>query len=351
MKSGKKILIITPGFAKDEADTVCIPALQAYVKVLAARHEVVIYALDYPYQKATYPWFDARVTAAGGNNKKWRRLFNLRRLHQFIRQDGLPDLIHSFWWGPSAILGHSLGKRYGIPHLCTLMGQDVLPSNRYLRFSALRTSTLVAISPRQAEVFLSHSGRQPDAIIPFGIDVSLRLHSLPPGERDIDVLGVGSFTPLKNYTAFVEAVALCAKTFPQVRAVLIGTGEEQAKLENLVAQHKLQHNFSIINNLPNREVLEYMLRSKYLFHPSSYESLGFIFPEALSRGMEVISLPVGLAREGPRWHVCSDTAGMASVLLHRMQQPFTPEIVWTGGADETLSAYQKLYDTFWHPHS
>jgi glycosyltransferase involved in cell wall biosynthesis len=241
-------------------------------------------------------------------------------------------------------MGNDLNKRLHLPHVCTLMGQDVLPSNPYLKLLSRNHSQQVAISDRQARLFLQSTGQECSAVIPFGLDASLKVELLPDTVRDIDVLGVGGLIQLKNYTAFVDAIASVRDQYPGVKAVLIGAGEEQKMLEAKIASLSLSGNLTLIPGLPRIQVLEYMLRSRYFFHPSRYESLGYVFLEAMSRGMEIISLPVGAAFHHARWSMETDTQGMTRVLLAKMGQSFTPEMVWMGSVDDTVSAYEQMYD-------
>ena len=49
----KTIVILTPGFASDESDTSCIPALQDYVLALQQSFpglRIVVLAFQYPYK-------------------------------------------------------------------------------------------------------------------------------------------------------------------------------------------------------------------------------------------------------------------------------------------------------------
>src|SRR6476469_4719284 len=75
----KTLVILSPGFAKDEADTTCIPLQQSLVRVLNAKHpslRIIIIAFQYPYERKTYSWHGNPVIAGAGRNKggvsKWR---------------------------------------------------------------------------------------------------------------------------------------------------------------------------------------------------------------------------------------------------------------------------------------
>ena len=76
--SSKHIAVITPGFAKDETDTDCIPVLQHFV--LELRNQgflVTVFTLHYPYRKETYSWNGIQVVALNGANSRFKRQFTL----------------------------------------------------------------------------------------------------------------------------------------------------------------------------------------------------------------------------------------------------------------------------------
>jgi len=61
--------MLTPGFAENETDTTCIPALQIYADALRKHsgYEVSIVALHYPKKSSVYHWNDIPVQALGGS--------------------------------------------------------------------------------------------------------------------------------------------------------------------------------------------------------------------------------------------------------------------------------------------
>ena len=87
------LVILSPGFAKNEADSTCLPAVQNFVKALNAQFPLVkiaILAFDYPYISATWQWNNNTVTGFNGSKKRklkkilkwisiWRKLNELKR--------------------------------------------------------------------------------------------------------------------------------------------------------------------------------------------------------------------------------------------------------------------------------
>jgi hypothetical protein len=69
----KNLIIITPGFPKDELDSVCLPTQQLFVKTvhrLFPDIKINVISLHYPYHKNPYRWNDINVYPINGKNQK-----------------------------------------------------------------------------------------------------------------------------------------------------------------------------------------------------------------------------------------------------------------------------------------
>jgi hypothetical protein len=78
MSNSNHILILTPGFPKDEDDFNCIPPLQEYLIKFKPAHPVAefsVISFQYPYQKEKYKWNGINIYPLGGKNGKLNKLF------------------------------------------------------------------------------------------------------------------------------------------------------------------------------------------------------------------------------------------------------------------------------------
>ena len=68
----KTLVILTPGFPKDEQDSTCLPAFQQFVlsvQKLYPNQGLIIISFQYAFEKKNYLWFGNRVISVGGKNK------------------------------------------------------------------------------------------------------------------------------------------------------------------------------------------------------------------------------------------------------------------------------------------
>ncbi|HHG83875.1 MAG TPA: glycosyltransferase [Bacteroidetes bacterium] len=349
MKSAKHIVILTPGFASDAEDFLCIPPLQAFLprfRELYPDCRVSIIALQYPFQRGKYVWDGFEVIALGGRNKRSRKWLTWRRARKaFAELHAVHpvDIIHSLWMQECAWLGHWLGMAHGVAQVATIMGQDAIASNRYLRRTDLSKMKIVAISEPAAAHFARATGRQADAVIPWGLSLD-EVAWLPESKgRSIDLLGVGSLLPVKKWERFLRVVALLADQHGPVRAVLVGEGPDRAMLEAKVKDLGLEDLVEFRGLLPRPEVLALMRQSKILLHTATYEGQGYVFLEALAQGMHVLSGPVGIARASSKWKICPDSITFADAATEFLETPVDefPQVPYS--IESTVEAMAKLY--------
>jgi glycosyltransferase involved in cell wall biosynthesis len=355
--------------------------------------------------------------AGGRNSKArklstwWRVLRRIRALHS---QQPM-SVLHSFWLSESTLLGQIASRLYGIPHLATIMGQDAKPDNKYLpligalqrlfenslfarrnppkspfvkgdfhlapltkgenvlakqerrgigdSFQSVSQSaslSVFALSEFAAKMYAQSTGRVVQGIIPFGIVPHGIVPALSHEEvndlaktRNIDILGVGSVIPLKNYTTFLELVANAKQHRSGIRAVILGGFVDAAEVEHLrsvITELQIEENVVLVGEVPRSEVFSMMAQSTVLLHTSEYEGQGWVLLEALHYGASVVCFDVGYTMAHPRMYVCQSTADMelalrevldANAVNERTQHDSTP--VSVPSIDDTARAYFQHY--------
>ena len=272
MKSTKHIVIITPGFPADENDFLTIPPLQEFLKSFKSHFplsKITVLAFQYPYQIKKYNWNGIKVISFAGKNKSvtkpmlWRRIIKEAKI---INEEEPFTVIHSLWLGECAMIGNILAKKFNCKHVCTLMGQDVKSSNKYLGLLKNKNITIVALSKNQSDQFFKLTNRNADEIIHWGID------DVPVSncERDVDLLAVGSLIPLKNYLLFIKLVGKITQKNPDIKCILAGTGPEELILKQLAKENGVEKNIKFTGILNRSEIFKLMRRSKIFIHPSKF---------------------------------------------------------------------------------
>ena len=316
----KTFIILTPGFAASESDTVCLPMQQQFVKTIKLLYpqlEIIIISFQYPYFKDSYQWFGNTVKTYDGRNAGGVQRLLLRKkiyrdLKKIQEEREIIGLL-SFWLGECALVGKRFGEKHSIRHYCWISGQDARKANKYPQRVAPKPGELIALSDFLRDEFERNHGIRPAWVIPPGFDT--KLMDAAEINKDIEILSVGSLIPLKQFEVFVEAVAEIKKSLPLVKARLVGEGPERKKISDLVAQYELGPNIQLTGELTYGEVLSLMQRSKVLLHPSSYEGFSGVCMEALAMGAHVISFCKPMEQNFEQWHVAGSKEEMKVIAI------------------------------------
>jgi glycosyltransferase involved in cell wall biosynthesis len=324
----KTLLIITPGFPKNEADTTCIPPQQVFVKALKQVNpqlNIIVLSLTYPFFTATYQWHGIKVMAFGTKNKG--RVFRVvsaikmwRALTRLIKHTEIIGLL-SFWLGKCAWIADKFAKRNHLKHHSWLLGQDAKAGNKYVNKIKPHPASLIAISDFVARGLQANYGILPSHVIPVGVDVAMFPQN--NNSKEIDVLGVGSLIPLKQFSVFLEIVKCLKYYLPNVKATICGDGPEMELMRSLIDVMELQNNVTLTGELPHAGVLALMQRSKVLLHPSNYEGFSTVCLEALYAGAHVISFVRPMNADMPNWHIVTDKEDMLDRLISILQNTET----------------------------
>jgi len=325
--TAKTLVFLSPAFAAYEGDN-WLPSQANLVRTINKLYpslKIVILSFHYPVTVQPYEWYGNRIIPFGNNKTgkwqtvlRWRKVWNcLRSLKQ---QENILG-IFSFFCSESAFAGHYFAQRNGLKHFIWVLGQDAKPGNKQVRRIKPAANELVCISDFLQNEFHRNYGIQPKHVIPIGI-VPEYFSSVKP-DRDIDLLGVGSLIPLKQYELLIDAVQIMVQQRPTLRAVIVGGGPEFGALQQKIEALQLEKNIRLVGEKSYGATLEWMQRSKLLLHPSAYEGLGMVNLEAIYTGAHAISFCQPFDHEIPHWHIVKDTAQMADKALHLLQNADT----------------------------
>ncbi len=322
MSSTKHIVWITPGFASSEEEDSCIPTLLDFLSYIQKTKQVriSIIALQYPYTSEKYQVMGADVYPLNGQNKWYKKISvwnrSMRTLAALHAEEPI-DIIHSFWLGATALIGQAFSAQRKITHICTLMGQDVLKENRHLRNKRLKDLTTIALSTYQAEIYFKNTGRRVKEIIPFAVEQEVDFSP----KKKYDIIGVGSLIPVKNYEMWIEIIKRVKEKMPGVKALLVGDGEEKADLIYLIEKNHLESSIELAGQQKRKDVLKFMDDSRVFLHTSKHEGQGYVFFEAMSKRLPILSTPVGYSIENEKIWKGIDPQAFADEIVHLLRNP------------------------------
>ncbi len=349
-KYEKRLVILTPGFPKNEADTTCIPFLQDFILELNEQFpnlKIDILAFDYPLNTGTYQWNKNEVVSFNGWKKgnikrfyKWLLIW--RRLKKISRGQNLIGLL-SLWCGECAFLGNRFAKRNHIAHFCWIQGQDAKIENKYIAWIRPSPAELIAISDFNQKEFEKNHAIRPGHVIPVGIKPPEFYNNKE--RRDIDILGVGSLIPLKQYHLFIEIIYKIRQFLPEIKAVISGNGPEQERLKMAIVNYNLEGNIELTGELSHDKILTLMKGGKVFLHTSNYEGFSVACMEALGSGCHVISFIKPMQFDIKQWHIVQTISEMMETAKSILNNPDSVyESVLPFTARESVKSILQLYN-------
>jgi glycosyltransferase involved in cell wall biosynthesis len=348
MSKAQSILLVTPGFPRDEDDTTCIPALQELVTGLrkhAPSITLKVIALHYPGTSKTYHWHGIEVCAIGADNCSYpKRLVYWKKLQKKVKgwhEKYCFDLIHTFWYGELNIVLERFSKQVNVPLYCTFMGQDALPDNKYAGRINIPEERLISLSAFHQQNIKEHLGLTPKTIIPWGMNKV----AFASQEKNIDIINIGWFNDIKRQDQALAIMKELIFQDPSLQCVFVGDGPHLPKLKTAVDQDGLSDNILFMGHLDRPSTLMILGKSKLLLHTSDYESYGMIFPEAVAAKTMIVSKAVGIAREEAWWKLYS-TEEEAIHFIH----DFLSSEVYPSDNDQLIFSVEKTvaaYLNFW----
>ncbi len=348
--NSQTLVILTPGFPKDETDSTCLPLQQSLLLTISKKYptiQLIILSFQYPFTESLYTWNGIRVKSFGGKNKPgiqrwllWQKIkTELRLIHEQNKIVG----ILSFWCGECALLGSRFAAKHRLIHRCWILGQDAKIGNKYVKRIKPYTRELIALSDFVAGEMEKNHRIRPFTIIPPGIDPGMFPSN--GSEKTIDILGAGSLIPLKRFDIFVELVAEIRKEIPLLRVAICGEGPERKKLEEQISLLGLKETIILTGELPHIELLKLMQQTKIFLHTSSYEGFGMVCLEALYAKAKVISFVKPMHEPVQNWIIADTKETMQMKILNLLKTDTSYESVLPYKMKDCL---QKIVELFEH---
>lgn len=161
------------------------------------------------------------------------------------------------------------------------------------------------------------------------------------------ILGVGRFTPQKNFSLLLRAFARARQTV-EARLILLGDGPDQAKLRSLIRELGLQDEVDLPGFVSNPYA--YFSRASLFVLSSVYEGFGNVLVEAMVCGCPVVSTdcPSGPHEilEGGKWGKLvpvHDVDALAGAMCAELGNPTNPSRLRQRAEDFTVDAAVESY--------
>jgi glycosyltransferase involved in cell wall biosynthesis len=212
------------------------------------------------------------------------------------------DAIDAHYFYPDGVAAVLLGRYFGKPVVVTARGTDINLITRHplarqmITWTAKRAAANVAVSHAlKNELIGLGISDSHVTVLRNGVDLELFYPSdryvwrNRLGIKGVTLLCVGHLTKLKGHDIVLTALT----QLPEIFLLIVGGGEEKARLQTLARSLKLSDRVRFIDEMSQEGLRNYYSASDVLVLASSREGWPNVLLEAMACGTPVIATNVG----------------------------------------------------------
>lgn len=200
------------------------------------------------------------------------------------------------------------------------------------------------VEPPRVATTLAYNGLRPEEFVP-----------IRPRADAVDFLHIGMLRSLKGTDVFIDAVDRLRARGRDVRALIVGVGDEREQFAATVHKLRLDDRITFHDPMPMREALP-LARAVVL--PSRAESLPYVVLETLAAGVPLIATRVGgipeiFDRQAAALIPPGDATALADAMEAHLADPsllaaVTADVRRTLAERFTVEAMSRTIDAFYH---
>jgi glycosyltransferase involved in cell wall biosynthesis len=208
--------------------------------------------------------------------------------------------VHCHFANHPAAAGFIIGRLTGIPYSFVAHGSDLHLDRHMLDRKVAEAAFVVAISRDNLEEIVAECGewaRERVEVIHCGVDTQRFRPQARPADpaRPFTILCIGTLHEVKGQAVLVEACRQLRDSGIAVRVRIVGEGEDEAMLSDLIAAAGLGGTVTLDGRLNRVEVIEALGEADLLVGPSvvarngKREGIPVVLMEAMSCGLPVVA--------------------------------------------------------------
>lgn len=242
---------------------------------------------------------------------------SIPKINNLIKKYGI-DIVHG--QSPSSF-GYALLRDKNTPFVVTLHGTSFAEiasftslSLKNFNFGLLKEAILIQtmmafftnIEYKKADVLISISEAVTKEAIAYyrlpadkiktihnGVIIPDIKKNMSKTEKPYVLLVVSRLTWRKGIHYLINAIPKILLKYPRTTLLIVGKGDQESSLRNLVKKLGINRSILFFKNLPKEQLLKFYNEASIYVHPSIYEPLGISILEAMSMGKCVLATNVG----------------------------------------------------------
>jgi len=202
--------------------------------------------------------------------------------------------IHAHFAGQAAESAMCLSLLTKVPFSFTNHGYDVYYNpHRFYKLLVQRSKYTITVSDYNSRYLMETFDVDGDKlkVVRCGIQTD-KWQPDPLVLKDIDVITVARLHPVKGLNFLLSACLDIAKLDTGFKCVIVGEGDERAKLQEFITEHHLENNVVLVGAKNQDQVRFYLSRSRIFVLSSVSEAMPVSLMEAMSCEIPVVATNV-----------------------------------------------------------
>lgn len=178
--------------------------------------------------------------------------------------------------------------------------ESIVFKNFIFKIQKLIIKNYIAVS-KVVKSSLLKSGIKKNVILCYnGIDLKIFTNKYKIINSPIKLISIIHPVPIKGAHHLILTLSILKRKGISFNCSILGWGDNtedklyKLKIKNLVKQNKLQDSVTFIKNI---DVIDNLMNSDILIHPSESESFGYVLAEALALKIPIVAFKVGAIPE------------------------------------------------------
>lgn len=307
------------------------------------------------------------VFKLGGESKPFdslsKILFVVRAFLFIARRDY--DIVHAHAFLPG-ITARFLSVTKGTPSALTIHGTSIGTNlnNRFKRWleKFILCQILYSAQITVSRDFLKIKNiNQKVVYIPNAVDIGQFDKINISKTKQPTLIFVGRLHPQKNLSILLQCINKLQQDFPLIQLLIVGDGEEKAKLEKLIKNLNLHKNVKLLGEITGVQLIKLYKSSHLFILPSIYEGQPLTLLEAWASKLPVIVTKTGdcqyLVKNGVNGYLIEDPQDpqrVANSIIYAFKSKNLQKLgqngynfvkknfSWDKSAEQTLKIYENI---------
>ncbi|MBR2354229.1 MAG: glycosyltransferase [Clostridia bacterium] len=246
---------------------------------------------------------------------------NAKEVKRVIRAEK-PDLIHAHDMGASFYASLVCGKIPLVSHIHNnaFDSRGVSVKSILYRLAAKKAKHIFWVSQSAYEGYAFHKKFEKKSSVLYNIlDMKALVKKMEtdPNAYDYDIIFLGRLTYPKHPQRLISVMEQIVRARPQTTMAVVGTGDLEEEIRNLVAEKKLENNVIFLGFQSNPQKI--LHDSKLMIMTSRWEGTPMCALEAMALGVPIVSTPTdglcALVEDGKTGYLCQEDEALAEKCL------------------------------------